>query len=55
METIATGLPSAAPDSITWPNAIVLPSRTIRASASTSDAIAGRMKWVVWSTVVIGR
>ena len=45
--TIATGLLSAALDSVTRPKLMVRPSRTTRASATTSDAVAARMKCVV--------
>src|SRR5580698_394167 len=55
LETIATGLLSVALNSVTRPKLMVRPSRTTRASASTSDCVTARMKWVVWSTVVIGR
>jgi hypothetical protein len=55
LETIATGLLSAAESSVTRPKLMVRPRRTTRASASTSDDITARMKCVVWSTVVIGR
>ena len=47
LETIATGLRSAALDSVTRPKLMVRPSRTTRASASTSEAVTARMKWVV--------
>jgi hypothetical protein len=55
LDTIATGLLSVAESSVTRPKLIVRPSRTTFASASTSDEATGRMKCVVWSTVVIGR
>lgn len=55
LETIATGLLSVAPSSVTRPKLMVRPRRTTRASASTSEAETARMKCVVWSTVVIGR
>lgn len=55
LDTIATGLLSLADSSVTRPKLMVRPSRTTRASASTSDEETARMKWVVWSTVVIGR
>jgi len=55
LETIATGLLSVAEESVTRPKLMVRPSRTTRASASTSEAVTARMKCVVWSTVVIGR
>ena len=55
LETIATGLLSVAPRSVTRPKLMVRPRRTTRASASTSEAETARMKCVVWSTVVIGR
>ncbi len=44
LETIATGLLSVALDRVTRPKLMVRPIRTTRASASTSDAVAGRMK-----------
>ena len=47
LETIATGLRSAALDSVTRPKLMVRPSRTTRASASTSEAVTARMKCVV--------
>src|SRR6478752_4831545 len=55
LDTIATGLLSVAESSVTRPKLMVRPSRTTRASASTSDEETARMKCVVWSTVVIGR
>ena len=55
LDTIATGLLSAAESSVTRPKLMVRPSRTTRASASTSDEDTARMKCVVWSTVVMGR
>ena len=55
LETIATGLLSDALESVTRPKLMVRPSRTMRASASTSEDATARMKCVVWSTVVIGR
>ena len=53
LDTIATGLLSAALESVTRPKLMVRPRRTTRASASRSEADAARMKCVVWSTVVI--
>jgi hypothetical protein len=47
LATIATGLLSAALVSVTRPKLMVRPSRTTRASASTSDEVAARMKCVV--------
>src|SRR5438270_10575103 len=47
LETIATGLLSAALESVTRPKLMVRPRRTTRASASTSDDITARMKCVV--------
>jgi hypothetical protein len=47
LETIATGLLSAALDRVTRPKPMVRPSRTTRASASTSDEVMARMKCVV--------
>ncbi len=41
LETIATGLLSLALESVTRPKLMVRPSRTTRASASTSEAMAG--------------
>jgi phage baseplate assembly protein W len=55
LDTIATGLSSAALSRVTRPKLMVRPSRTTLASASTSELATARMKWVVWSTVVIGR
>ena len=55
LDTIATGLLSEALNSVTRPKLMVRPSRTTRASASTSDEVTARMKCVVWSTVVMGR
>ena len=55
LDTIATCLLSVAESRVTRPKLMVRPSRTTRASASTSDAETARMKCVVWSTVVIGR
>src|SRR3954447_24092530 len=55
LDTIATGLLSAALVSVTRPKLMVRPSRTTRASASTSDDATAFRKCVVWSTVVIGR
>ena len=47
LATIATGLLSVALKSVTRPKLMVRPSRTTRASASTSAAVTARMKWVV--------
>ena len=47
LETIATGLLSVALDSVTRPKLMVRPSRTTRASATTSDRVTARMKCVV--------
>lgn len=46
LETMPTGLLSAALDSITRPKLVVRPIRTMRASASTSK-LTGRRKWMV--------
>ena len=45
--SIATGLLSVAFNSVTRPKLMVRPRRTTRASASTSDVVTARMKWVV--------
>src|ERR1041385_7336992 len=55
LDTIATGLLSAALSSVTRPKLMVRPSRTTRASASPSEEASAFRKCVVWSTVVIGR
>ena len=47
LETIATGLLSDALDKVTRPKLMVRPTRTTRASASTSDEVTARMKCVV--------
>jgi len=47
LETIATGLVSAALRRVTRPKLMVRPDLTTRASASTSDCETARMKWVV--------
>jgi hypothetical protein len=47
LDTIATGLLSVALNRVTRPKLMVRPSRTTRASASTSDCATARMKWVV--------
>lgn len=47
LETMATGLLSVALDSVTRPKLMVRPRRTTRASASTSEEVTARMKWVV--------
>jgi hypothetical protein len=47
LETIATGLLSVALNNVTRPKLMVRPSRTTRASASTSDFVTARMKCVV--------
>src|SRR6478736_1059828 len=46
---------AADESSVTRPKLMVRPSRTTRASASTSEEDTARMKCVVWSTVVMGR
>jgi CheY-like chemotaxis protein len=47
LDTMATGLLSEALDKVTRPKLMVRPRRTTRASASTSDEVAARMKCVV--------
>jgi hypothetical protein len=46
LETIATGLLSAALDRVTRPKLMVRPRRTTRASASTSGDVTAGMKCV---------